>query len=111
MAAVLRLMHCVQQDIVARLEEFCLRWNGTFEDSATRYSPRSRVQICSLEKALRPAKVIPLVLQCLSESHDDFASNCWETKFLYSATPLIEQGVVLSRTNWTRPLSFMRKAI
>lgn len=35
--------------------------------------------ICSLEKAPRPAKVIPLVLQCLSESHDDFASICWET--------------------------------
>jgi hypothetical protein len=32
--------------------------------------------ICSLEEAQRPAKVIPLVLQCLSESHDDSASIC-----------------------------------
>lgn len=31
--------------------------------------------ICSLERAQRPAKVIPLVLQCLSESQDDFASK------------------------------------
>ena len=35
--------------------------------------------ICSLEQAQRPAKVIPLVLQCLSESQDDFASKGWET--------------------------------
>ena len=30
--------------------------------------------ICSLEEAKGSAKIIPLVLQCLSESHDDFAS-------------------------------------
>jgi hypothetical protein len=38
--------------------------------------------ICSLERAQRPAKVIPLVLQCLSESQDDFASKGWETSSL-----------------------------
>jgi len=50
--------------------------DGSFEDSATRILSTVTSSICSLDQAQRPAKVIPLVLQCLSESQDDFASIC-----------------------------------
>jgi len=49
--------------------------HGSFEDSVIPLLSTITSSICSLEEAKGSAKIIPLVLQCLSESHDDFASD------------------------------------
>jgi hypothetical protein len=60
--------------------------DGSFEDSAIRILSTITSSICSLEQAQRSAKIIPLVLQCLSESHDDFASICGRHTFSFVRT-------------------------